>query len=59
VRDHTLATVEEERELVVKLTTEIAEGQKLAADAAGHATEDRRKVPTETVVYITDKGKKA
>ena len=55
--DQTLATVEEERELVVKLTTDIAEG--LAADAAGHAKEDRRKVPTETVVYITDKGKKA
>jgi hypothetical protein len=44
VREHTLATVEEKRELVAKLTTEIAEGEKLAAVAAGHIEEDRRKV---------------
>jgi hypothetical protein len=37
VRDSTLATVGDKREYVAKLTAQIAEGEKLAADAAGYA----------------------
>ena len=59
VRDHTLATVEEERELVVKLTTEIRRGRE-AGGGRGRPRHGRSpQGPTETVVYITDKGKKA
>jgi hypothetical protein len=36
-----VATVEEKRKLVAKLTTEIAAGEKLAADAAGFAAQAR------------------
>jgi len=44
VREHTLATVEEKRKLVAKLNAEMAEHEKLAADTAAYAAEDRRKV---------------
>jgi hypothetical protein len=44
VRDSTLATVADKREYVAILTAQIAEGEKLAADAAGYAAVDREKV---------------
>jgi hypothetical protein len=44
VQEHTLAIVEEKRKLVANLTTEIAEGEKLATDAARYAAEGRSKV---------------
>jgi hypothetical protein len=58
VREHTLATVEDQRALVAKLTTKIAESEKLAADAAGFAAADRDKVERLKAGEDVDIGKK-
>jgi hypothetical protein len=44
VREHTLANIQQKRELIAKLAAEVAEEEKLAADAADFAAQDRSKM---------------